>query len=113
MLEYFRFRANYSADEQALFKSWISGWMMPNISTGEQAVEWAQAAGFQNVQLENIQAHVEPSHRRLYRITQLLYPGEWLLHRLGLRSDVQHGNTRGARDQWRALKRGLWFEGIL
>jgi hypothetical protein len=31
---------------------------------------------------------------------------------VGVRSDVQHGNLRGARDQWRALQRGLWFEGI-
>ncbi len=35
------------------------------------------------------------------------------LHALRLRSNVQAGNFRGARDQWRALQRNLWFYGIL
>ena len=36
-----------------------------------------------------------------------------MLRALRVRSDTQHGNVRGARDQFRALRRGLWFDAML
>jgi hypothetical protein len=36
-----------------------------------------------------------------------------VLRTLGLRNATQHGNVRGARDQFRALERGLWVDAIL
>jgi hypothetical protein len=35
------------------------------------------------------------------------------LHKVGLRSDLQHGNVRAARDQYRAMRKGLWGYGIV
>lgn len=113
VLEYFRTKRPLLDRDEALLHSWLSGWAIPDLATGDEFAQWTREAGFQDVRLEDIEAHVKPSHRRLYSITRALYPGEWMLHLLGLRSDIQHGNTRGARDQWLALERGLWFEGIL
>lgn len=113
VLEYFRFKRPFALKDEQLLKSWLSGWAIPDLGTPGEFAQWAREAGFGSVKLENIESHIRPSHRRLYLITMLMYPGAALLRLLRLRSEVQHGNLRGARDQWRALNRGLWFEGIL
>ncbi len=109
----FRFGRPYRRDDEALMHSWLSGWAILDLTTRDELVQWTIDAGFQSVELENIQPHMFPSHRRLYHIANLFYPGEWLLHKLRVRSDIQHGNIRAARDQYHALLRNLWFEGIL
>jgi tocopherol O-methyltransferase len=113
MLEYFRDGRPFSEPDEKLLRSWVTGWAMPDLSTGEEYIQWAKACGFVDLRLDDIEDRVRPSHRRLYRITMVAYGFESLMHLLRVRSDAQHGNTRGARDQWRALQRGLWFEGIL
>jgi tocopherol O-methyltransferase len=113
MLEYFRSGRPYKEPDEKLLESWVTGWAMPDLCTEAEYTQWARACGFEDIRLDDIEDCVRPSHRRLYRITMAVYWGESLLHLLCLRSDAQHANTRGARDQWRALQRGLWFEGIL
>lgn len=113
LVEYFRHARPYSQADERLLHNWLSGWAIPDIATATEFVNWAQAAGFTGVRVEDISQYTRPSHQRLYRLTMLCYPVAILLRKLGVRSETQHGNTRGARDQWRALQRGLWFEGIL
>jgi tocopherol O-methyltransferase len=113
MLEYFRSGRPYKEPDEKLLESWVTGWAMPDLCTGDEYRHWAKVRGFEDIRLDDIEDRVRPSHRRLYRMTMAVYWGESLLHLLRLRSDAQHANTRGARDQWRALQRGLWFEGIL
>jgi tocopherol O-methyltransferase len=109
----FRFDRPYSEREERLHHSWIGPWAVPDLAQGEQFTSWAREVGFGDVRLEDHSRQVGPSVRRLYRLTMALYPLAALLHALGLRSDVQHGNVKGARNQWRALKGGVWFYGIL
>jgi len=71
------------------------------------------AAGFDGIEISNNTPHVLPSRRRLYWMTQALWPGASLLWHIGMRSETQHGNTRGAREIYRAARRGLWRERIL
>jgi tocopherol O-methyltransferase len=111
--DYFRFARPYSSADEQLLHSWLSGWAIPDLATGDEFVQGTIETGFQNVRLENIEASVFPSHQRLYRMTMVAYPFAAILHWLGRRSKVQQANMRGARDQFRALKRRLWFEGIL
>ena len=66
-----------------------------------------------NLALTDITPNVRRSLARLHRMALVASPAAAPLHRLGLRSDAQHGNWRGARDQFRALRRGLWFDAIL
>jgi len=102
-----------SGDDEELMRSWLDGWAIPDLATGEEMTAWARLSGFQDVRLEDIEDHCRPSHYRLYLMAMAAYLPASLVHKLGLRSAVQHGNLRAARDQWRALRRNLWFQGIL
>jgi tocopherol O-methyltransferase len=113
IVEYMRTSRSNAAVEEALLHSWLSGWAIPDIATANEWLGWAQAAGFHDVQLADITTNVRPSLRRLYRLAILTWPGASALHALGLRSKTQHGNMRGALDQYHALQRGLWFYTLL
>jgi tocopherol O-methyltransferase len=114
MVEYMRVgRPLPSSADEELVHSWRSGWAIPDIATEEEWRRWAEEAGFVDVKIEDITTQVRPSLRRLYRLTRLFYPGAALLSHMGMRSETQQGNTRGARDIWRAMERGLWRECIL
>ena len=112
MVEYMRTVRPLSPEGEELLQSWLSGWMIPDIATAAEHREWAFAAGFRNIELTDITPHVRRSLQRLHRMAVLLSP-EVILRALRLRSAVQHGNVRGARDQFRALRRGLWRHTML
>jgi tocopherol O-methyltransferase len=111
--DYLRLRRPYAERDEAMIQSWLSGWAIPDLATGGELVDCCREAGFGDIDLVDITPHVRPSLRRLYRIALVLWPLALALRAVGLRSATQHGNTRAARDQYRALQRGLWFEGML
>jgi cyclopropane fatty-acyl-phospholipid synthase-like methyltransferase len=113
VVEYFRAARPLPPHGEALLHSWLSGWAIPDLATGEEIVGWSRAAGFGDVLLEDLTPHVRPSLRRLGWMAALMWPGSVVLHALRLRSATQQGNVRGARDQYRALQRGLWFYGTV
>jgi len=82
------------------------------LATAEEHRGWAEAL-FSDVQVIDITSNVRRSLARLHRMALAASPIELILRDLGLRTDVQHGNWRGARDQFRALKHGLWFDAVL
>ena len=94
-------------------RSWLSGWAIPVIATPEEWTGWVSEAEFSEIEITDITPNVLPSLRRLYWMTQALWPAEALVRRLGMRSETQHGNTHCARDIYRAMRRGLWREQIL
>jgi tocopherol O-methyltransferase len=96
-----------------LLDSWLSGWAIPNLETGMWWTAMTRQIGFEDAELIDITANVRPSLRRLSRFARFTWPFAAAARRIGLRSETQHGNTRGARDQYRALERGLWLEEIL
>lgn len=111
--EYMRTSRPYSAADEALLQSWLSGWAIPDLATADEWLQWAAGAGFQDARVEDITPNVRPSLLRLYRMATLLWGVALALRACGLRSETQHGNVRGARDQYRALRRGLWFYAML
>jgi tocopherol O-methyltransferase len=113
MVEYMRTSRPLADRGEALLHSWLSGWAIPDLATADEHQQWAGAAGFGKLALTDITPNVRRSLARLYRMAVLASPAAAPLHRLGLRSAAQHGNWRGARDQFRALRRGLWFDAIL
>jgi cyclopropane fatty-acyl-phospholipid synthase-like methyltransferase len=113
ILEYMRTRRPHASVGEALLHSWLSGWAIPDIATAREWLEWTQEAGLQDAQLVDITSNVRPSLRRLYLLAVLARPGASTLHALGLRSETQHANMRGAFDQYHALRRGLWFYALL
>lgn len=98
---------------EALLHSWLSGWAIPDIATAHEWLEGTQEVGFHNIQLVDITRNVRPSLRRLYWLTLLTWPVASALHALGLRSETQHGNMRGAFDQYHTPQRGLWLYALL
>lgn len=111
--EYLRAPTPCSARDERLLDSWFRGWMIPNLLTEEQLVTTAREAGFEALTVADITPGARRSMRRLHRVTVAFYPLVYVLYLLGFRSPVQHGNIRASRDQWRALRRGLWSIGLL
>lgn len=113
IVEYVRSARPLPAGGEALLHSWLSGWAIPDLATAEEHRAAAAASGFAEIVLDDITPNVRPSLARLSRMAIAAWPAEATLRRLGLRSQAQHGNWRGARDQFRALRRDLWFDAIL
>jgi tocopherol O-methyltransferase len=113
MVEYMRTHRPHASAGEALLHSWLSGWAIPDLATAAEWLEWTQDVGLHNVQLVDLTPNVRPSLRRLYWLAVLTCPVAFPLHALGLRSEMQHGNMRGAFNQYRALRRGLWFYALL
>jgi cyclopropane fatty-acyl-phospholipid synthase-like methyltransferase len=113
MVEYLRKARPLPVDGEALLHSWLSGWAIPDLATADEHRAAATANGFGQIVLQDITDNVRPSLARLSRMATATGPAETILWRVGLRSPAQHGNWRGARDQFRALRRGLWFDAIL
>lgn len=113
MLDGFRPRRPYSEEDEQLLQRWLETWVVPDLATPEEITTWAQAVGFVDVVLENIEEYVRPSHRRLYILSIVSIPLVWYYRMKGHVSPLRQGIVRGARVQWQALARGLWFEGIL
>ena len=109
----FRSARPHSPNDERLLHSGLSAWAVPDLATRDEIVAWTQAVGFCDVVFEDISAQTRPSHRRLATFALIFYPYSWLFYTLGWRAPERHANVQGALAQWRALKRGLWFEGIL
>jgi cyclopropane fatty-acyl-phospholipid synthase-like methyltransferase len=113
VIEYLRRSRPLPPGGEGLLQSWLSGWAIPDLLTPGEIREACAAAGFSEIKLRDITENVRPSLRRLHRIASVSWPLELLGHRLGLRTLAQHGNARGARDQYRALERGLWLDALM
>jgi cyclopropane fatty-acyl-phospholipid synthase-like methyltransferase len=99
--------------EDRLQRSWLDGWAVPHLAALDEFAGWAEELGFTDVVAEDRTTNFAPSCRRLYRVTMACYPVAKALHTVKVRSDVQQGNVRAARDQWRAMRRRLWLYGIV
>jgi tocopherol O-methyltransferase len=113
MADYARAPRVRAGDDELLLTSWLRAWAIPSMPTAEDLAGWAQDAALEEVLIRDVTAAVEPSLRRLHRLVKVLSPGASLLHRLGFRSEVQHGNVTGSAAMWAALQRDLWSFAIL
>jgi len=108
MADYARTGRSLTAEAEQLLRTWLRPWSIPDLATPGELTRSARDAGFGEIVLSDVTAAVEPSLRRLHHIVKALSPGAKVLHRLGLRSHVQHGNVTGSAAMWAALRRGLW-----
>ena len=111
--EYIRVRRPAEAIDEALLREWFEGWAIADLDTREEHEAAAAAAGFTDIEVLDVTERTRPSHARLYRRACVARPIDWLLHGCRLRTPVQHGNVIAALRQYQALRRGLWFYGIV
>lgn len=97
------------AGNERLLRAWLERWAVPDLATPDELMRSAVGAGFEDIQVNDVTSAVEPSLRHLHRLVTALSPGAKFLHRLHLRSEVQHGNIKGSEAMWRARRAGLWF----
>ena len=86
---------------------------MPDLLTATEHIAAARTAGFTEVEVMDATADVSASLASLYRSALFCYPIPQFLRTLGLRTEEQHGNITAAYLQFKALKLGFWFYGIL
>jgi tocopherol O-methyltransferase len=109
----FRTRRPLRPSEEQLLSSWLAGWAVPDLVTGEEFTNVAREVGFEHIRFEDISPNVQPSLRRLYRMARAMYPpGRAVLRPLHLISDTQLANACSALLQYQAFQRGLWLYGI-
>lgn len=111
--EFMRVGRVHSQFEEMMIRDWCDGWAMPDLLTSGEHRAVAEAAGFSEIEVIDATPDVSPSLERLYRRALYAYPLHQVLRACGLRNSVHHGNILAARLQFHALKRGLWFYGLL
>lgn len=112
LAEFFDTGRTATAKDRRLMQTWLDGWSMPPLPQADEFVDWAQSFGLDDAGIDDITPAVERSLRRLFRLSASLFPIETVLHRLGLRNRVQHGNVTGSIAQWQAVQRRLWLYGL-
>jgi tocopherol O-methyltransferase len=113
VVDYLRTDRTLDERDEQLLQSWLHGWAIPNIISVGELTDMLVASGFTDVVVRDITDATRPSLRRLHRLAVGLYPIATALRAANLRNDVQHGNVVAARDQWRALQRGLWRHSLI
>jgi SAM-dependent methyltransferase len=95
-------------EEARLVDAWRKAWVLPPIPSPEQFLGFVSRTGFTEVHMEDVTASGVRSGKRLYWMSMAALPGASLLHRMGIRTDVQHTNVTGSIAAWRGYLHGLW-----
>ncbi len=98
--------------EKKYIEPWLQGWAMPRLLTPEEHIEGLAQAGFKDIQVRDITAHVSPSLRRLEILCILHYPIALLIAPFFFRKE-RSANYHASWRQIRALKKGLWRYSII
>lgn len=96
-----------TADETRQLEPWLQGWAMPRLLTPGEYVAQLSQAGYVNISVRNITAHIRPSLKRLELLSVLTYPIATLIAPWCFRRERLE-NYRGCWSQIRSLKRDLW-----
>jgi cyclopropane fatty-acyl-phospholipid synthase-like methyltransferase len=104
--EYMRTARPLDEANERLMQEWLSSWAIPDIDTVAEHMSHAAEAGFVNIANKDVSPHVEPSLRRLFRMTHLGVPIDRMLKKIGLRGRTR--NVEGARKIYQALQKRAW-----
>lgn len=111
--EYIRYKRPLSASGESLLLSWLNGWAIPDIDTPDEHRAHAFGAGFKTFELKDYTRFTWISLKNLYKMARKWLWADYLLYGLRIRSKDQHNNILGSIRQYRALKKDLWFYGVI
>ena len=103
----FRRKRPFPEADEALLKSFLWNWAIPDLVTPEEFTSPMQEVGFENVSFEDVSERAEPSMRRLYEIARWSIPPARVLGALGLMKPIMVQCAVASYDQYIAYKRGL------
>jgi tocopherol O-methyltransferase len=112
MAEYLRCGRPLAPAQETLLAQWLRPWAIPDLDTEAEHHAYARAAGFQDMQWQDVTPQVRVSLRNLHELC-----GKWLgigkvLHRLGLISRIRLNNVHASMRLYEALKAGAWVYGM-
>jgi hypothetical protein len=109
----FRRARSYKQEEEDILKRFLFGWAIPDLVTPDEFTTSMKAAGFENIQFENVTEHAEPSMRRLYKISLWSAPIARFLGKIKLMSPITVQCAEASYEQYQAFRRGLCLYGFV
>lgn len=109
----FRARRRYTSGQAQLMRSWLDGWVVPDLDHHEDFVKTMARVGFCQLQYQNITHNVLPFSRWVARRAALLTPLAQILRVLGIFTQLRVNNGIAAIKQHDALASGLWEYGVV
>ncbi len=87
VVDAFLIKENLNSKEEKIYKRFIDGWRVPNLSTKKGFHEDLEKAGFKNIIFYDKLDNIKKSSRILYRYGLITYPIEFLKSKLGIGID--------------------------
>lgn len=109
----FRAKRLYSTTEEQLMRTWLDGWVVPDIDHHEDFVKKMTQVGFDLIHYQNATHHVLPFSRWVAKRAALLTPVARVFSFFRLMTPLQVHNGVAAIKQYEALTHGLWEYGIV
>jgi cyclopropane fatty-acyl-phospholipid synthase-like methyltransferase len=98
--------------ERKYMQPWLSGWAMPELMTPSQYAQSLVSAGFKEVTISDVTAHIRPSLRRLEILSILNYPIAIFIAPFFFRKERLE-NYYGCWRQIMSLKKGMWTYSVI
>lgn len=101
-----------SINDENKLKSGLTHWAIPNIDDINTHRTYAIQAGFGDLDIQNVNPHVERSLRNAYEHAQKWSSTARFLQKIGLINPEQVGNAVGTKLMFEAWLAGNWFYGL-
>ncbi|MCI4650495.1 methyltransferase domain-containing protein [Phaeodactylibacter sp.] len=111
--EYIRYLRPLPSAQETLLLDWVNRWAIPDLDTAEEHRVHLENTSFENIQIEDFTRYAFISLKNLYLISRRWLWANYLLYPLGVRTRAQHNNIVGSVRQFQALRRGLWYYGLI
>lgn len=102
--DFFATKEKLNSREKYVMNNWLTGWVMPNISTRDYFKKSMLKAGFKNIKIIDITKNILPSAKEIYCRGKQGYPEDIFEKR----SPLQMEHVKANIFQYTALKMGLW-----
>jgi len=99
---------------QRIYNKWIDGHAMSGLLSKDEYEKILKEAGFKNIEIHDITKNMEPSLRKLYRMTKILGQIINIFFKIGFPNKIKKNllwklkNIEASYNQYLALKAGLW-----